>query len=218
MYISANLPIMYGAFQKIRDDNYPFSRNFTDYLEGIVTLGEAMGMSITQLIGFIEDSLMGDERLPDIPSPPKGSDAIEFRYSIQNKTIESYYRQQDISNKDINLLIIQMTLRLSVRFGSSLQRLRSQIARIQKEPMEALEPKAVKIPSGIKVTKGKSDPILAPVKRDVSPDQEERQASTNQRLAKLAAKAKEIANQDETSIEGDVVETNANLLDFIDMD
>lgn len=136
MYLSANLPEMYGVFNKIRKDNYPFNRNFEEYLETIALLGMQQGLTATQLIGFIEESLLGDERLPDIPigETPALKQKVTFRFRIKNEKIETYYSQQragDLTNRMVTLLIIRMTLRLSERFGTSLQRLRLKIENIE---------------------------------------------------------------------------------------
>lgn len=158
MYISADLPKMYGAFSKIRDDNYPFNRHFTRYLEAIVTIGLNTGQPIEDLVGFIEDALMGDDRLPDIP---KGNKAITFRYAVKNESILTYYKMQTLTNRDVTLMIIQMTLRLSAKFGASLPRLVTKIEQIQWDEPEVIEPAPIKV---------KVRPTAKAVKEVVTPE------------------------------------------------
>ena len=204
MYITANLPAMYGAFEKIKDDNYPFSRQFTRYIESIVELGEAENLEIEDLIGFIEDSLMGEnERIPDIP---KGKGIVSFRYSTSNELIQSYYRKQTLNNKDVTLLIIQMTLRLSVKFGTSLPRLRHQMANmnldvqekpskikithkpvsVSRTPRVAVEPtpQTIAVPQAITVPEVSTPQVSIPALPEASPEKD----AVVSRLERLAQK------------------------------
>lgn len=220
MYITAALPETYGSFQKIRDDNYPFNRNFTDYIETIVLLGQQKGLNITQLIGYIEDLLMGDERLPDIPT---GEGVVKFRYSIDNDVIESYYRKQDITNRDVTLLIIQMTLRLSVRFGTSLQRLRLQIGRLSEVDVDAptiqAEPRpVVQTTPTIKPLVEQPKPV-EPVVEQPAQTKEDTESVPDVlgRLAKLTERSAQLA-ADVVETEDVTVETNPALGSFIDLD
>ena len=219
MYIAANLPAMYGAFQTIRDGNYPFNRQFTKYIETIIQIGLEGDLDIEDLIGFIEDNLMAeDERLPDIP---KGNLVVSFRYSTSNETIQKYYRQQNINNKDITLLIIQMTLRLSVKFGTSLPRLRNQLVNMDAvRYVPETKPKIKHVPR-------KPAPVAATPTVDVSAvvpvetappeksDADDKDAMLT-RLERLAKKGASALGEEQTD-DDTVVATNPALGDFFDL-
>lgn len=161
MYISANLPKMYGAFSKVQDGNYPFNRHFTRYLETVATLGLEEDLQIEDLVGFIEDALMGDDRLPDIP---KGNQEVAFRYSVKSESITQYYKQQELTNKDVTLMIVQMTLRLSAKFGTSLPRL---IRKLEQIDIDTPVPEVVKPKVKVKM---RPKPVVEPEPEVIEPE------------------------------------------------
>lgn len=61
MYIIANLPAMYGRFQQIKKENYPFKRAFGQYLEALSRLGLALEAEPDRLSGIVEDALFPGE-------------------------------------------------------------------------------------------------------------------------------------------------------------
>ena len=124
MYISANLPERYGVFNTIRKDNFPFNQTFSQYVELIAQIGIYHKMNIVEVIGYIEDGIMGDERLPDIP---EGNETVQFRFKTDSDVIEQFYKAQELTNRQVTMLIIMMTLRLSNRYGTSLHRIYSRI-------------------------------------------------------------------------------------------
>lgn len=54
MYISASLPKNYGAFKKIQDDNYPFKRHFTQFLEAVVEIGLQEDLILDELVDILK--------------------------------------------------------------------------------------------------------------------------------------------------------------------
>ena len=140
MYVTANLPPLYGEFNRIRRDNYPFRKAFERYLEAIASLGLSWEMDADLLVGAIEDALMGVGRLPDIP---EGTEPVKFRFAIENGMVEEYFGGSELPNKTIVMLVIRMTLRLSERFGTSLSRLTRLISDISLEPPAATKEEPV---------------------------------------------------------------------------
>lgn len=120
MYISIKLPPEFGSFNRIRKDNYPFNVLFTGYLAAISRLGLAMQADVDELVGWIEDRVCGDGRLPDIPP---GNEPVDVRYKTDDKDVVEYISQSRLKNKTAILYIVRMTLRLSAQYGTSLLRL-----------------------------------------------------------------------------------------------
>lgn len=120
MYIAANLPALYGQFNEIQKDNYPFRKMFGEYLETFSRLGIAMGMDAGKLVGAIEDMLFEGRRLPDME---RGTEPVKFRFPLENESVETYFKSNNMSNKAIILLVIRLTIRLSAEYGTSLPRL-----------------------------------------------------------------------------------------------
>lgn len=131
MYISANLPERYGVFNRIRKDNFPFNQTFSQYIELIAKIGIHHNLNIVEVIGFIEDGIMGDERLPDIP---EGDEPVKFRFKTDSDVTQQYYQSQNMTNRQITMLIIMMTLRLSEKYGTSLYRIYSKIEAVSELP------------------------------------------------------------------------------------
>ena len=126
MYISANLPPLYGRFLQIKEENYPFKHSFVSYLEAISRLGMAYDMDVDKTVGLIENTLLKDNRLPDIP---RGDQPVKFRFTTDNMIVTEYFESSHLANKTAVLLIIRMTLRLSEVFGTSLTELIEHIDR-----------------------------------------------------------------------------------------
>lgn len=120
MYITANLPALYGQFNQIKEENYPFRSAFTGYLRALSELGLRQGLTVEELIGVVEDTLFLGMRLPDMP---KGTKPVKFRFTTEDEVIGEYFGKNSMANKTIIMLIIRMTLRLSVQYGTSLMRL-----------------------------------------------------------------------------------------------
>ena len=205
---------MYGQFNKIRRDNYPFRGTFERYLETIANLGLSLGMDADLLVGVIEDALLGDMRLPDIP---EGNEAVKFRITTENKTIMEYFENSELTNKMIVMLVIRMTLRLSERFGTSISRLTKLVSEIpvtgKREPL----PEPVKLkPVSETVVRPVSEPKLKPAKITPEPEQEkEPESDMLKRLQDLTEKGDKLLKGE--TLDGDsetVVTTNPFLNDF----
>lgn len=214
MYISANLPPMYGQFNKIRRDNYPFRGTFERYLETIANLGLSLGMDADLLVGVIEDALLGDMRLPDIP---EGNETVKFRITTENKTIMEYFENSELTNKMIVMLVIRMTLRLSERFGTSISRLTKLVSEIPVTGKRELLPEPVKLkPVSETVVRPMSEPKLKPAKITPEPEPEkEPESDMLKRLQDLTEKGDKLLKGE--TLDGDsetVVTTNPFLNDF----
>lgn len=121
MYVIASLPMQYGQFNRIKEDNYPFQSAFTSYLEAFCSLGLALSMDAAALTGYIEESLFAGRRLPDIVP---GNAPVKFRFPVSNATVERYFKEAaKMKNKTAVLHVVRMTLRLSAEYGTSLARL-----------------------------------------------------------------------------------------------
>lgn len=121
MYVVASLPVQYGQFNRIKEDNYPFQSAFVSYLEAFCSLGLALSMDAAALTGYIEERLFKGRRLPDIVP---GNAPVKFRFPVSNATVERYFRDAaGMKNKTAVLHVVRMTLRLSAEYGTSLARL-----------------------------------------------------------------------------------------------
>lgn len=206
MYIAANLPPFYGQFKKIQRDNYPFSVTFVSYLEAIARLGLELKMDVDLLVGVIEDSLLKEDRLPDIP---EGNEPVKFRFSTDSKIIQEYFDGSSLTNKKIILLIIRTTLRLSERFGTSLARLTRMVAGLGTEET-VIEP--IK-----REPKPKVRLVKQPVKeREIEPEtasEPEEENDVLKRLEALTEKGDKLLSEGEAG--ETVVTTNPFLNDFL---
>lgn len=172
---------------------------------------------------------MQGERLPDIP---KGNKVVTFRFDTDDESIIEYYTQQEMTNKDVTLMIVQMTLRLSARFGTSLPRLRTQLSNIdyiEAEPQEVIRiatpakrprPIEVKPVQPVETIKPVETPVIKPVEtvKPVEPVVKpvvETEETTAERITRLNKRVENITA--DTSVEDEVVETNDALKDFIDL-
>lgn len=138
MYISIKLPPAFGAFNRIRKENYPFSTLFTMYLATVSRLGLALGADIDELVGYIEDRVFDGERLPDIP---EGDEQVAMRYKTDDPDVIRYIGQSRFTNRMAVMYIARMTLRLSAAYGNSLFRLTKLIADLDEPGVKKAEPK-----------------------------------------------------------------------------
>lgn len=218
MYITASLPAMYGRFNQIRKDNYPFRTLFTNYLEAFSALGLNLQMDADMLVGVVEDALLGDDRLPDIP---EGDELVKFRFTIENDTIQEYFNGSELANKTIIMLVVRMTLRLSERFGTSLSRLTRLVGGIGREmgvdnPVETVDKpketapvvKKPKVLPNVRIAKPKPEPL--PAVEEI-PEDIPGEKSMLDRLEALTKKGDELLQDDTAPM---TVETNPLLSDF----
>lgn len=214
MYITANLPPLYGKFNQIRRDNYPFRNAFVSYLETIARLGLSLQMDADLLVGVIEDALLRDDRLPDIP---EGTENVKFRFSIENETVETYFKNSELSNKTIVMVVIRMTLRLSAKFGTSLSRLTRMISEIHPDTGAEWEIREPAAPREEKEATGKpAVPGIRITKKEPKRPEAEPALDLSRRLENLTKRAEEVLESAEAESEGiPVVETNPFLNDFL---
>lgn len=230
MYITANLPPFYGRFNQIRRDNYPFRNIFGTYLEAICTLGLSLQVDADLLVGIIEDTLLPDMRLPDIP---EGDELVKFRFTLENETVKTYFAGSELSNKTIIMLVIRMTLRLSERFGTSLSRLTRLITSIPAEGAPDARPVVEQLPKpetpklALRITKKRETALPGTAEREES----KREPKLEPALSGTAEREPEkdpgdvIKRLEELTEKGDqliaegaaptVVETNPYLVDFL---
>lgn len=210
MYITATLPDTYGAFRKIQIDNYPFAQTFERYLHAITSLGNELNLAPYQLLGMIEDTLLGDDRIPDIP---KGKRKINFRFKVNDDMIIRYYQAFNISNKMITLAIVQTTLRLSAKFGTSLARLTIRLERLSQEPL-IYQPLSHLPPAAPEKTKKDvSDVKVITHTEHTKHTQDKKQQSDEivKRLERITQKGDMVTQTNEDDV---VVEANPLLDDF----
>lgn len=120
MYISVKLPPEFGAFNRLRKENYPFNNLFTSYLAAVSRLGLKLSVDVDELVGYIEDRVFDGQRLPDVPD---GSEAVNFRYRTEDEDVTAYIGASRFTNRMAVMYIARMTLRLSAAYGNSLFRL-----------------------------------------------------------------------------------------------
>ena len=214
MYIVAKLPASYGRFHQLQEENYPFRRAFERYLEAVAALGLALDADPETTIGIIENALFSGERLPDIPD---GDAPVNFRFSVDNPTIENFFASSDLTNKMIVTLVIRMTLRLAEKYGNSLSRLTILI--------EGLSARDVPEETPVSVPDRKEEPqeadsirsrikIAAPAKKAETPIRSE--SDMLKRLENLTQKGDAMLAEREETEEGEtVVHTNPALADFL---
>lgn len=207
MRIRSRLPKTYGAFKTIQKDNHPFRQNFKEYLEVIASLGLAKNLSVNDTTGYIEDVLFKGERIPDIP---EGTTPGEFDMGEASQIVSDFYNKQTMSTSEVTLTIVRMTLRLSVKFGTSLQRLKYQIENIAND-IPVIEPKPEPRPE--------PKPSVTPEIVISEPEQTEQVETPDdivKRLEALAQRGSQIAPVIEDEPEGSetVVTTNPALADF----
>lgn len=214
MYIVAKLPARYGRFHQLQEENYPFRRAFERYLEVVAALGLALDADPETTIGIIENALFSGERLPDIPD---GDAPVNFRFSVDNPTIENFFASSDLTNKMIVTLVIRMTLRLAEKYGNSLSRLTILI--------EGLSARDVPEETPVSVPDRKEEPqeadsirsrikIAAPAKKAETPIRSE--SDMLKRLENLTQKGDAMLAEREETEEGEtVVHTNPALADFL---
>lgn len=224
MYISANLPPLYGRFNQLKEENYPFKHSFVSYLEAISRLGFSKDLEIDKVVGLIENSLLKGKRLPDIP---RGDEAVKFRFTTENPTVIKYFEKNELSNKTAILLIVRMTLRLSEVFGTSLFRLTELIEELNDTGDEEFEEQIIEESMPIRIKK-KPVPYKAPVEepaqepvqdevQDVEPKEPPKpEVDVVSRLEALVERGEELLqdSDNEGETEDVPVETNPLLADF----
>lgn len=136
MYISIKLPPVFGSFNRLRVENYPFNNLFTEYLDAVCKLGLSKGLPVGELVGWIEDRVFDGQRLPDVPDEDDGT-AVNIRYRINDEKypdIVKYITENgETTNRMSIMYIARMTLRLSVCYGMSLFRLKRVITDLMNE-------------------------------------------------------------------------------------
>lgn len=232
MYISANLPPLYGRFNQLKEENYPFKHSFVSYLEAISRLGFSKDLEIDKVVGLIENSLLKGKRLPDIP---RGDEAVKFRFTTENPTVIKYFEKNELSNKTAILLIVRMTLRLSEVFGTSLFRLTELIEELNDTGDEEFEEQIIEESMPIRIKKKPvpykepvEEPVQEPVKepikepvqdevQDVEPEESPKpEVDVVSRLEALVERGEELLqdSDNEGETEDVPVETNPLLADF----
>lgn len=215
MYIIANLPAMYGRFQQIKKENYPFKRAFGQYLEALSRLGLALEAEPDRLSGIVEDALFPGERVPDLP---EGDGEVNFRFELENPVIEEYFHFIETTNKHAVMQFIRLALRLSERYGTSLSRLTLLIERLQPEDVDHsvetvdnLPP--IRIVKRVPESRNPADPEPGRA-REIPTDPKPEPSSVLDRLAALTEKGDQLLHEGEG--EGaPVVQTNPALGDFL---
>ena len=201
MYIVAKLPASYGRFHQLQEENYPFRRAFERYLEAIAALGLALDADPETTIGIIENALFPGERLPDLP---EGGAPVQFRFSVDNPTIQKFFQSTDLTNKTIVTLVIRMTLRLSLKYGNSLSRLTLLIEGLTAEDA----PHKVSVSVPVRETPTEEEPSGSI----------QSESDVVKRLKNLAKKGDAMIAERKKDEEGEgetVVQTNPALADFL---
>ena len=225
MYISANLPPLYGRFSQIKEENYPFKHSFVSYLESISRLGLSKDLDTDKVVGFIENSLLKDGRLPDIP---RGDVPVKFRFTTDNPTVIKYFEESALSNKTSVLLIIRMTIRLSEVFGTSLFRLTELIDSLndtsEEMPQIRIKKKAVPVKEVVEelikeeVKEVVKEPVREEAVEEIKEEVKEPESDIVSRLGALVERGEELLNQDnEDDGDGEPVSvvTNPLLSEFL---
>ena len=88
MYVSANLPSLYGQFNEMKESNYPFRTAFTKYLRALSKAGLMLGADMDAVTGWVEDRVFKGRRVPDIP---KGIGPVKFRFQADDAIVEEYF-------------------------------------------------------------------------------------------------------------------------------
>lgn len=212
MYIIANLPAMYGRFQQIKKENYPFKRSFGQYLEALSRLGLALEAEPDRLSGIVEDALFPGERVPDLP---EGDGEVNFRFELENPVIEEYFHSIETTNKHAVMQFIRLALRLSERYGTSLSRLTLLIERLQPEDVDYSVETVDNLPP-IRIVKRvpKSRNLEPGHTRETATGPKPEPSSVLDRLAALTKKGDQLLYEGEDK-GAPVVQTNPALGDFL---
>ena len=139
MFVKLTLPPRLGAFQVIKEDNFPFSRLFSTYLGQACRLGLSLSLPAEELAGYMEDRLFPGEALPPFPESGTG---CTLRLSVPDPDVEEYYawnKELGTPYKVTSLCLARTTLRLSLRYGTSLPRLGRLIESLEPEEKEEEE-------------------------------------------------------------------------------
>ena len=215
MYIIANLPAMYGRFQQIKKENYPFKRAFGQYLEALSRLGLALEAEPDRVSGIVEDALFPGERVPELA---EGGGEGNLRVELENPVIEEYFHSIETTNKHAVMQFIRLALRLSERYGTSLSRLTLLIERLQPEDVgnsvetvDNLPP--IRIVKRVPESRNPADPEPGHTRKTATGPKPE-PASVRDRLAPLTEKGDQVLDEGEDG-GAPVGQTNPALGDFL---
>lgn len=147
MYISIKLPAAFGSFNKLQKENYPFNNLFTAYLKAVSKLGLAKSMDVEELVGYIEDRIFEDKRLPDVP---EGNEPVNIRYKTDDPDVVKYIGNSAHTNRMAVMYIARMTLRLSAAYGTSLFRLTKLINDMEDVQEQVKAPEKVSVKTAAK--------------------------------------------------------------------
>ncbi len=117
--IKLHLPPMYNRWHQIKKENTKFA--LYQYLSALTDIMDRINGTTSELVGYLEDHAFPDAYVPDIP-------VVEGELSSQSSiTIPEEYEElldePGLSPATAFLLIIQITMRLSAQYGTSLLKL-----------------------------------------------------------------------------------------------
>lgn len=100
VHISITLPSIYSVIRRAKEESYPFSRTFDQYLASLYHLQVQKGLNIQDLFGYLEFNLASPMMLTDdnlglikIDYLVKDQDAIKFLKQDNNITIKWILRR-----------------------------------------------------------------------------------------------------------------------------
>ena len=117
MYLLANLPEQYGAMYTIQKYNYPFNKTFVHYVRSVSELSAHLGYGIFKTIGYIEDKLLFIGATPTVDDTRH---KVTFKIKVDDPAIERFYSTEELSNKQITLLLVRLAISLSEVYTPSL--------------------------------------------------------------------------------------------------
>lgn len=209
MILEVSLPGAFGRFNTIKRDNFPFGTFFEETVAAICRKGLEWGVSAPVLTGELEDILMGDNPLPDIPDG--GEQPVHWRQKTERPEILAYFKASDLSNRQTLLLFVRLLIRLSVSLGTSLPRMTKRIEALanpfeEKEPAEApvAAPKTEEMPK-VRVKRREE-----PKKATVTPDR-----TKTWDLIRESEKLLDPDEEEDEEESGTQVQTNPYLNDFM---
>ena len=117
MYLLANLPEQYGAMYTIQKYNYPFNKTFVHYVRSVSELSAHLGYGIFKTIGYIEDKLLFIGATATVDDTLH---KVTFKIKVDDPAIERFYSTEELSNKQITLLLVRLAISLSEVYTPSL--------------------------------------------------------------------------------------------------
>lgn len=117
MYLLANLPEQYGAMYTIQKYNYPFNKTFVHYVRIVSELSAHLGYGIFKTIGYIEDKLLFIGATPTVDDTRH---KVTFKIKVDDPAIDRFYSTDELSNKQITLLLVRLAISLSEVYTPSL--------------------------------------------------------------------------------------------------